>query len=104
VLLFDRFFVCLMFDALFLNLPSFGLFWFRHILAFSEPWLKSWHSNHLVAFDGLNVLRCDCSRAAGGGFALFVNRSIKATLAYKSAAGSYFEYVLVPFASMMSPF
>jgi hypothetical protein len=26
---------------------------------------------------------------------LFVDRSIKATLAYKSAGGSYFEYVLV---------
>jgi hypothetical protein len=40
------------------------------------------------------VFRCDRSRAA-----LFVNRSIKATLAYKSAAGSYFEYVLVSFHS-----
>jgi hypothetical protein len=37
-----------------------------HILAFSETWLKSRHSNQLVAFDGSNVIRCDCSRAAGG--------------------------------------
>jgi hypothetical protein len=46
------------------------------ILVFSETWLKSRHSNQLVAFDGFNVFRCDRSRAAGGGVALFVNRSI----------------------------
>jgi hypothetical protein len=52
-----------------------------------------------------NVFRYDRSRAAGGGVALFVNRSIKATLAYKSAAGSYFEYMFwFLFASMMSLF
>jgi hypothetical protein len=68
-----------------------------HMLAFSKTCLKSRHSNQLVAFDGFNVFRCDRSRAAGGAAALFVNRSIKATLAYKSAAGSYFGYVLVSF-------
>jgi hypothetical protein len=39
------------------------------------------------------VFYCDCSKVAGGVVALFVNKSIKATLTYKSAAGSYFEYV-----------
>jgi hypothetical protein len=74
-----------MFEALFLNLPNFGLFWFRN---FSAYWLsvrlllKSRHSNQLVAFDGLNVFCCDRSRAVGSGVALFINRSIKATLAY----------------------
>jgi hypothetical protein len=42
-----------------------------------------------------NVFRCDRSKVAGG--ALFVNRLIKANLAYKSAAGSYFEYTLLSF-------
>jgi hypothetical protein len=82
-----------MFEALFLHLPSFGLFWsLFHILAFSETWLNSQRTNQLVAFDVFNVFRCDRSRAAVGGVALFVNRSIKTT-----AAGSYFEYVLVSF-------
>jgi hypothetical protein len=44
-------------------------------------WLKSRHSNQLVAFDGFKVFRCDRSKAAGGDVALFVNWSIKATLA-----------------------
>jgi hypothetical protein len=43
------------------------------------------------------VFLCDRSWAAGGGVALLVNRSTKATVAYKSAPGSYFEYVLVSF-------
>jgi hypothetical protein len=50
-----------------------------------------------VACDGFNVFRCDCSRTAGGCVALFVDRSIKAALAYKSAGDSYFEYFLVSF-------
>jgi hypothetical protein len=49
------------------------------------------------AFVIFNVFRCDRSRAAGGGVVLFVNKSIKATLDYRSAASSYFEYVLVYF-------
>jgi hypothetical protein len=66
-----------------------------HILAFSKTWFKPRHSNQLDAFDGFNVFRCERSRAADGGVAFFVNSSIKANLAYKSDAGSYFEYVLV---------
>jgi hypothetical protein len=58
-------------------------------------WLKSRHSNQLVAFDGFNVFCCDRSRAAS--VSLFVNRSIEATLSYKSTAGFYFEYFLVSF-------
>jgi hypothetical protein len=80
------------------NLTEFRTFLFPllfHILAFGETWLKSRHSIQLVAFDGFNVFRCDCSRAARGGVALFVNKLIKVTMAYMSAAGSYFEYVLV---------
>jgi hypothetical protein len=51
------------------------------------------------------VFRCDRSRAAGGDVALFVNMSIKATLAYISLL-----HVLILnmfwflFASMMSSF
>jgi hypothetical protein len=33
--------------------------------------LKSRHSNQLVAFYSFNAFRCDRSRAAGGGVALF---------------------------------
>jgi hypothetical protein len=61
------------------------------LLAFSETWLKNW----LVAFDGFNVFRADSSRAACGRVALYVNISIKSTMVYKSASGSYFEYILV---------
>jgi hypothetical protein len=50
-----------------------------HLLAFSETWLKSRHANRLVAFDGSNVFRADCSRVACGGVALYVNKSIEST-------------------------
>jgi hypothetical protein len=56
---------------------------------------ESGHSNQLVTFDGFIVFRCDRSSTAGAEAALLVNRSIKATLAYRSAAGPYFEYILV---------
>jgi hypothetical protein len=56
---------------------------------------ESGHCNHLVAFDGFNMFRCDRSSTAGAGVALFVNRPIEATLPYKSAAGPYLNYLLV---------
>jgi hypothetical protein len=43
----------------------------------------------------LKAFRADRSRAACGDVALYVNKSIESTLVYKSASGSYFEYILV---------
>jgi hypothetical protein len=34
-----------------------------HVLTFSEIWLKSFHSNQLVSFEGFSVYRCDRIRA-----------------------------------------
>jgi hypothetical protein len=66
-----------------------------HVLAFSDTWLKSFHSNQLVSFEGISVFRCDRFRAAHEGVALYINKCYKATLVEKSRAGAYSEFVLV---------
>jgi hypothetical protein len=69
------------------ELHSFLLPSIFHVLAFSETWLKSSHSNELVSFEGFSIFRCDRFRATHGGVALCINKCFIATLVEKSRAG-----------------
>lgn len=65
-----------------------------HVIAFSETWLKSHHSDSLIGIPGYRVFRSDRFRRRGGGVALYIRTELSAKVVRRSES-LLTDYILV---------